>query len=106
MLREERISIANDIIPNNDSLENLKIRSIAMHKFYLGLSQKMTKICPQCTKEADLSPANIYRPFCSEKCKLIDFGSWTNEEKLISRPIESEDFLSRLNYFPLFSCFY
>ena len=36
--REERISIANDVIPNNDSLENLKIRSIAMHKFYLGLS--------------------------------------------------------------------
>ena len=36
--REERLSIANDIIPNNDSLENLKIRSIAMHKFYLGLS--------------------------------------------------------------------
>ena len=38
--REERISIANDIIPNNDSLENLKIRSIAMHKFYLSLSKK------------------------------------------------------------------
>ena len=38
--REERISIANDIIPNNDSLENLRIRSIAMHKFYLGLSKK------------------------------------------------------------------
>lgn len=38
--REERISIVNDIIPNNDSLENLKIRSIAMHKFYLGLSKK------------------------------------------------------------------
>tara|TARA_B100001250_G_scaffold305901_1_gene267796 strand:- start:303 stop:470 length:168 start_codon:yes stop_codon:yes gene_type:complete len=52
----------------------------------------MTKTCPQCNKETNLSPANIYRPFCSEKCKLIDFGSWTNEEKLISRPIESEDF--------------
>ena len=37
----------------------------------------MKKDCPQCKKEADLSPANIYRPFCSEKCKLIDFGSWT-----------------------------
>ena len=35
--REERLSIANDIIPNNDSLENLKVRTIAMHKFYLGL---------------------------------------------------------------------
>ena len=38
--REERISIANDVIPNNDSLENLRSRSIAMHKFYLGLSKK------------------------------------------------------------------
>ena len=38
--REERLSIANDVIPNNDSLENLKVRSLAMHKFYLGLSKK------------------------------------------------------------------
>ena len=38
--REERLSIANDIIPNNDSLKNLKVRTIAMHKFYLDLSQK------------------------------------------------------------------
>tara|TARA_B100001778_G_C18371672_1_gene531081 strand:+ start:498 stop:665 length:168 start_codon:yes stop_codon:yes gene_type:complete len=52
----------------------------------------MKKACPQCKKVADLSSSNIYRPFCSEKCKLIDFGNWTNEEKLISRPIESEDF--------------
>ena len=35
--RTERLSIANDVIPNNDSLENLKTRSLAMHKFYLGL---------------------------------------------------------------------
>ena len=39
-LREERLSIANDVIPNNDSLENLKVRSLAMHKFYLCLSKK------------------------------------------------------------------
>ena len=38
--REERLSIANDVIPNNDSLENLKTRSLAMHKFYLGLCKK------------------------------------------------------------------
>ena len=38
--REERLSIANDVIPNNDSLENLKIRSLAMHKFYLGFCNK------------------------------------------------------------------
>ena len=48
--------------------------------------------CPRCDRKTDLSKNNEYRPFCSEKCKLIDFGTWTNEEKLISRPMESEDF--------------
>ena len=38
--REERLSIANDVIPNNDSLKNLQKRSLAMHHFYLGLTQK------------------------------------------------------------------
>jgi dephospho-CoA kinase len=38
--RAERLSIANDVIPNNDTLENLKTRSLAMHKFYLGLCKK------------------------------------------------------------------
>jgi dephospho-CoA kinase len=38
--REERLSIANDVIPNNDSLENLKSRSLEMHKFYLGLCKR------------------------------------------------------------------
>ena len=34
--RSERLSIANDVIPNNQSIEDLKRRSIAMHHFYLG----------------------------------------------------------------------
>jgi len=48
--------------------------------------------CPRCEKETILSNKNLYRPFCSEKCKLIDFGSWANEDNKISRPIQSEDF--------------
>ncbi len=52
----------------------------------------MTKECPRCKKTVDLSRANTSRPFCSKKCKLIDLGTWVNEEKVISRPIESEDF--------------
>ena len=35
--REQRLSIANDVISNNDSLDNLQARCLAMHKFYLGL---------------------------------------------------------------------
>jgi endogenous inhibitor of DNA gyrase (YacG/DUF329 family) len=31
--------------------------------------------CPTCKKETE--PAgNPFRPFCSERCKLIDLGRW------------------------------
>lgn len=26
------------------------------------------------------TPANPWRPFCSERCKMIDLGRWANEE--------------------------
>ena len=48
--------------------------------------------CPQCKGEADIGKKNIFRPFCSERCKLIDLGEWANEEKVIQRQIHSEDF--------------
>ncbi|CAN5498145.1 DNA gyrase inhibitor YacG [soil metagenome] len=36
--------------------------------------------CPNCRKETEYSTANEFRPFCSERCKLLDFGAWANEE--------------------------
>ena len=48
--------------------------------------------CPRSEKTAKLSTDNNYRHICSEKCKLIDFGDWANEDNKISRPIQSEDF--------------
>ena len=47
--------------------------------------------CPRCDGDADLSKDNSFRPFCSQKCKLIDLGEWANEEHVISRPIELDD---------------
>ncbi len=35
--------------------------------------------CPQCGKEVVWSSENRYRPFCSERCKLIDLGQWATE---------------------------
>jgi endogenous inhibitor of DNA gyrase (YacG/DUF329 family) len=35
--------------------------------------------CPTCKKETD-SSGNPYRPFCSERCKLIDLGKWAGGE--------------------------
>lgn len=37
------------------------------------------KKCPICGKPAEWNN-NPTRPFCSERCKLIDFGAWANEE--------------------------
>jgi endogenous inhibitor of DNA gyrase (YacG/DUF329 family) len=36
--------------------------------------------CPHCGKSVEWAPANRYRPFCSERCKLIDFGAWATEK--------------------------
>ncbi len=33
--------------------------------------------CPTCKKETEYS-GNEFRPFCSERCKLIDFGDWAD----------------------------
>ena len=35
--------------------------------------------CPQCGKNVAWSPDSVYRPFCSERCKLIDLGAWAEE---------------------------
>ena len=32
--------------------------------------------CPQCGKPVEWTPASRWRPFCSERCKLIDLGAW------------------------------
>jgi len=32
--------------------------------------------CPICKKQVDNSPANEFRPFCSDRCRTIDLGAW------------------------------
>jgi endogenous inhibitor of DNA gyrase (YacG/DUF329 family) len=36
--------------------------------------------CPRCGAQVAWSPDNPYRPFCSERCKLIDLGDWAMEK--------------------------
>lgn len=35
--------------------------------------------CPQCDKTMTWEE-NPWRPFCSERCKLLDLGKWASEE--------------------------
>ena len=40
--------------------------------------------CPNCQCEVQWLPEQLFRPFCSERCKLIDLGEWVMEEKRIA----------------------
>lgn len=40
--------------------------------------------CPSCGQASVISKDNPWRPFCSERCKLIDLGSWAAEEHKIA----------------------
>ncbi len=35
--------------------------------------------CPQCGKSVAWDTANRWRPFCSQRCRLIDLGAWASE---------------------------
>ena len=39
--------------------------------------------CPNCGHSVPWLPEQLSKPFCSERCKLIDLGEWAMEEKRI-----------------------
>ncbi len=36
--------------------------------------------CPTCGVETEFSEQNLFRPFCSKRCRLIDLGEWADEK--------------------------
>jgi uncharacterized protein len=45
--------------------------------------------CPTCRRPVPWSPEQEFKPFCSERCKMIDLGEWAMEEKVIpGEPLE------------------
>lgn len=41
--------------------------------------------CPTCRKQTTWT-GNPYRPFCSERCKLVDLGNWASERYRVPGP--------------------
>ncbi|MEZ5552540.1 MAG: DNA gyrase inhibitor YacG [Pseudomonadales bacterium] len=39
--------------------------------------------CPTCNDRVKWTAGNPYRPFCSERCRLIDLGAWAAESHRI-----------------------
>jgi endogenous inhibitor of DNA gyrase (YacG/DUF329 family) len=38
--------------------------------------------CPTCARELEWESAP-FRPFCSERCRLVDLGAWLSEQRAI-----------------------
>ena len=47
--------------------------------------------CPGCGGKSVYAPDNPYRPFCSERCKNLDFGAWASESYRVAAPPSSPD---------------
>jgi len=45
-----------------------------------------TVSCPNCARPVAWIAENRYRPFCCERCKLIDLGQWATEQYRV--PVE------------------
>ncbi len=48
-----------------------------------------TVSCPTCGAEVKWLPENRFRPFCCERCRLIDLGAWADERYSVTR-VEEE----------------
>jgi endogenous inhibitor of DNA gyrase (YacG/DUF329 family) len=40
--------------------------------------------CPTCQRAVAWTADNTFKPFCSERCKLVDLGEWVMEERRIA----------------------
>jgi endogenous inhibitor of DNA gyrase (YacG/DUF329 family) len=50
----------------------------------------MARHCPICKKEVVLE-GNPFRPFCSDRCKLLDLDNWLSERYRITVVAEEAD---------------
>ena len=47
--------------------------------------------CPTCEKRVKWTMSNPDRPFCSERCKLIDLGAWADEQHSIPGDVDGDE---------------
>ncbi|MBA3660904.1 MAG: DNA gyrase inhibitor YacG [Gammaproteobacteria bacterium] len=56
------------------------------------MNQKTIITCPTCKKTSVWDTQNAFRPFCSERCKLIDLGDWASEKhRVAGDPVSNQD---------------
>ena len=54
--------------------------------------------CPTCGKPVSWGADSPWRPFCRERCRLIDLGDWLDETNRILEPLDEYRDDPRENY--------
>ena len=47
--------------------------------------------CPVCGREVRWTDEFPYRPFCSRRCRLTDFGGWADGSNVISESLTKDE---------------
>lgn len=48
--------------------------------------------CPQCGRMHEYRVSDPFRPFCSERCRMLDLGAWASDERVIEGgPLEDDE---------------
>ncbi len=47
--------------------------------------------CPTCGAAVEWGPQSPHRPFCSERCRLIDLGAWAADEYRVAGETPLDD---------------
>lgn len=47
--------------------------------------------CPTCDKAVAWVSSSKFRPFCSDRCRLIDLGEWASGNRTIASDSEYDD---------------
>ena len=55
-----------------------------------GTVQRIVQ-CPRCRKAVAWRESELFRPFCSRLCQLIDFGEWASERHSIPADSQTDE---------------
>jgi hypothetical protein len=67
-------------------------RTIAARRYYETTMAELKFVaCPQCGAKVAWASTSRWRPFCTERCKLIDLGAWASEKYRMAVEPPDED---------------
>ncbi len=60
----------------------------------------MVKVnCPTCQTQVEWIAENKCKPFCSDRCRLIDLGEWASESRVIKGESLKQEMTAQIDEF-------